>query len=198
VIGLADYFRQAPSTPALPAGWGAVLLIGHAAVQSSRWLPPMISPIPGASTSIAATVRPSSFTDNKTRQLLTADHVERFPGESQGPPFRGGATEIWVPAFPTELIRGLKAHRTAALVRFHPGRVGRSPLGNSQVEGLDGLRVVRHDDRLFRVSLGQIALVLRLQVDAPFRARRQVPPLIRSLSGETTMADAGRLREMRR
>jgi predicted nucleic acid-binding protein len=30
--------------------------------RSSRWLPPMISPIPGASTSIAATVRPSSFT----------------------------------------------------------------------------------------------------------------------------------------
>src|SRR6516162_34506 len=33
-----------------------------------------------------------------------------------------GATEIWVPAFPTELIRGLKAHGTAARVRFHPGR----------------------------------------------------------------------------
>jgi hypothetical protein len=29
--------------------------------RSSRWLPPTISPIPGASTSIAATVRPSSF-----------------------------------------------------------------------------------------------------------------------------------------
>ena len=29
--------------------------------RSSRWLPPMISPMPGASTSIAATVRPSSF-----------------------------------------------------------------------------------------------------------------------------------------
>jgi hypothetical protein len=29
--------------------------------RSSRWLPPMISPIPGASTSIAATVLPSSF-----------------------------------------------------------------------------------------------------------------------------------------
>ena len=26
-----------------------------------RWLPPMISPMPGASTSIAATVRPSSL-----------------------------------------------------------------------------------------------------------------------------------------
>ncbi len=33
------------------------------------------------------------------------------------------------------------------------------------VEGFDGLRVVRHDDRLLRVFLGQIALVLRLQVD---------------------------------
>ena len=29
--------------------------------RSSRWLPPMISPMPGASTSIAATVLPSSF-----------------------------------------------------------------------------------------------------------------------------------------
>ena len=29
--------------------------------RSSRWLPPMISPIPGARTSIAATVRPSSL-----------------------------------------------------------------------------------------------------------------------------------------
>src|SRR5216683_3235009 len=37
--------------------------------RSSRWLPPMISPIHGASTSIAATVRPSSFT-----------HLEGFDG----------------------------------------------------------------------------------------------------------------------
>jgi hypothetical protein len=39
--------------------------LGHAAVQHLELLlalPPMISPIPGASTSIAATVRPSSFT----------------------------------------------------------------------------------------------------------------------------------------
>jgi hypothetical protein len=40
--------------------------LGHAPVQhverSSRWLPPMISPIPGANTSITATVRPSSLT----------------------------------------------------------------------------------------------------------------------------------------
>ena len=35
------------------------------------------------------------------------------------------------------------------------------------VEGLDGLRVIHHDDRLLRVFFGQIALVLRLQVDAP-------------------------------
>jgi hypothetical protein len=35
------------------------------------------------------------------------------------------------------------------------------------VEGLDCLRVVHHDYRLFRVLLGQIALVLRLQVGAP-------------------------------
>jgi hypothetical protein len=44
--------------------------LGHAAVQyleplHSRWLPPMISPVPGANTSIAATVRPSSFINNK-------------------------------------------------------------------------------------------------------------------------------------
>jgi hypothetical protein len=30
--------------------------------RSSRWLPPMISPIPDAYTSIAATVLPSSLT----------------------------------------------------------------------------------------------------------------------------------------
>src|SRR5215472_15971111 len=35
------------------------------------------------------------------------------------------------------------------------------------VKGFDGLRVVHHDDRLLRVFLSQIALVLRLQVDAP-------------------------------
>jgi len=29
--------------------------------RSSRWLPPMISPIPGANASIAETVRPSSL-----------------------------------------------------------------------------------------------------------------------------------------
>jgi hypothetical protein len=38
------------------------VLLSNAASRSSRWLPPMISPIPGANTSIAATVRPSSFT----------------------------------------------------------------------------------------------------------------------------------------
>jgi tetratricopeptide (TPR) repeat protein len=43
-----------------------------------------------------------------------------------------GATEIWVPSFTTELIRGLKAHGTAARVRFHPGQIGRWPVGNSQ------------------------------------------------------------------
>jgi hypothetical protein len=35
------------------------------------------------------------------------------------------------------------------------------------VKGFDGLRVVHHDDRLLRVFFGQIALVLRLPVDAP-------------------------------
>src|SRR3984893_12277276 len=34
------------------------------------------------------------------------------------------------------------------------------------VKGLDGLRVVHHDGRLLCVFLGQIALVLRLQIDA--------------------------------
>jgi hypothetical protein len=32
----------------------------------------------------------------------------------------------------------------------------------AHVEGFDGLRLVHHDDRLFRVLLGQIALVLGL------------------------------------
>ena len=76
------------------------MLRSNTSSRSSRWLPPMISPIPGANTSIAATLRPSSFTPH--------------------------------------------------------------------VEGFDGLRVVHHDDRLFRVLFGQITLVLRLQVDAPF------------------------------
>jgi hypothetical protein len=38
------------------------MLRSSASSRSSRWLPPMISPIPDASTSIAAIVRPSSFT----------------------------------------------------------------------------------------------------------------------------------------
>jgi len=37
------------------------LLWSNTSSRSSRWLPPMISPIPGANTSIAATVQPSSF-----------------------------------------------------------------------------------------------------------------------------------------
>jgi hypothetical protein len=40
----------------------SAMLRSSASSRSSRWLPPMISPIPGASTSIAAIVRPSSFT----------------------------------------------------------------------------------------------------------------------------------------
>jgi hypothetical protein len=47
------------------------------------------------------------------------------------------------------------------------------------VEGFDGLRVVHHDDRLLRVFLGQIALVLRLQVDAPLD--REFELLVRPL-----------------
>ena len=69
--------------------------------RSSRWEPPMISPMPGASTSIAATVFPSSF----------MPHVER----------------------------------------------------------LDLLRVVHHDHRPPDELLGQVALVLGLQVACPTR-----------------------------
>ena len=47
------------------------------------------------------------------------------------------------------------------------------------VEGLDGLRIVHHDDRFCGVFLGQIALVLRLQVDAPFD--RELELLVRPL-----------------
>jgi hypothetical protein len=36
----------------------------------------------------------------------------------------------------------------------------------AHVEGFDRLRVVHRDDRLLGVLLGQVALVLRLQVDA--------------------------------
>jgi hypothetical protein len=44
-------------------------------------------------------------------------------------------------------------------------RDGAAVVVQSHVEGLDALRVVHHDDRLLCVFLGQIALVLRLQVD---------------------------------
>jgi hypothetical protein len=37
------------------------MLRSETSTRSSRWLPPMISTIPGAGTSIAATVRPSSL-----------------------------------------------------------------------------------------------------------------------------------------
>ena len=47
------------------------------------------------------------------------------------------------------------------------------------VEGLDGLRVVHHDDRLLCVFFGQIALVLGLRVDAPFD--RELELLVRPL-----------------
>jgi hypothetical protein len=40
----------------------SAMRLSSTASRSSRWLPPMISPIPGASTSVAATVRPSSLT----------------------------------------------------------------------------------------------------------------------------------------
>src|SRR5215469_14745653 len=47
------------------------------------------------------------------------------------------ATEIWVLAFPTELIRGLKAHGTAARVRFHSG-AGRPLAGKELARGTSG------------------------------------------------------------
>jgi hypothetical protein len=50
---------------------------------------------------------------------------------------------------------------------------------HAHAEGLDGLRVVHHDDRLLRVFFGQIALVLRLQVDAPLD--RELELLVRPL-----------------
>jgi hypothetical protein len=37
----------------------------------------------------------------------------------------------------------------------------------AHIEGLDRLRVVHHDDRFLCVFLGQVALMLGLQVDAP-------------------------------
>jgi hypothetical protein len=40
----------------------SAMLRSKTSSRSPRWLPPMISPIPGANTSIAATVRLSSFT----------------------------------------------------------------------------------------------------------------------------------------
>jgi hypothetical protein len=50
---------------------------------------------------------------------------------------------------------------------------------HAHVEGFDGLWVAHHDDWLLRVFLGQIALVLRLQVDALLD--RQLEFLVRPL-----------------
>src|SRR5216683_2666339 len=45
---------------------------------------------------------------------------------------------------------------------------GPAVIVDPHVEGLDVLWVVHHDDRLLRVLFREIALVLRLEVDAPF------------------------------
>jgi hypothetical protein len=55
------------------------------------------------------------------------------------------------------------------------------------VEGFDGLRVVHHDERLFRVFFGQIALVLRLQVHT--QVDRKLEFLIRPLHMHKFRAD---------
>jgi len=46
----------------------------------------------------------------------------------------------------------------------------------AHVEGLDGARVVEHDDRLPEHLLGQVALVLALQVHAPLHLRARGMP----------------------
>src|SRR5688500_15162543 len=51
--------------------------------RSARWLPPMISPMPGASTSIAATVLPSSFNDDG-RTVAAMDVLAPGSGEIIG------------------------------------------------------------------------------------------------------------------
>src|SRR6266852_3645061 len=54
------------------------------------------------------------------------------------------------------------------------------------VERLDVLRVIHHDDRLLRVLLREIALVLGLQVDAPLH--RELELLLRPLEHRDRLA----------
>src|ERR1700730_7062810 len=73
----------------------------------------------------------------------------------------------------------VKPGRNYPLVPSMPMRNRRSASAlavvvEAHVEGFDGLRVVHHDDRLLRVFLGQTALELRLQVDAPIDRELQV------------------------
>jgi hypothetical protein len=51
---------------------------------------------------------------------------------------------------------------------------GAAVVVHPHVEGFDVLRVVHNDDRLLGVFLGQIALMLRLQVDSPVDREREV------------------------
>jgi len=57
---------------------------------------------------------------------------------------------------------------------------------DAHVERFDGLWVVHRDDRLLRVFLGQIALVLRLQIDAP--VDRELEFLVRPLEHFDSLA----------
>src|SRR5262245_9126076 len=50
---------------------------------------------------------------------------------------------------------------------------------DAHVERLDALGIVHHDDRLLRVLLGEVTLVLGLKVDAPFH--RELEFLLRPL-----------------
>jgi hypothetical protein len=63
-----------------------------------------------------------------SRRQPTFTLPRRKPG-SNLPAARAAA--IWVPAFPTDKVRGLKAHGTAARSRFHALRVG-NPGGDSE------------------------------------------------------------------
>jgi hypothetical protein len=87
-----------------------------------------------------------------------------------------GCSSRWLPPIISPIPRGQDFHccyRPAVVVHPH-------------IEGFDVLRVVHHDDRLFRVFLGQIALVLRLQVDAP--VDRELEFLVRPFEDSDRLA----------
>ena len=58
---------------------------------------------------IETRVAPPEAPRREIRRFVMAPSIARFPGESRGPLVGSTSGAIWVPAFPTDLVRGLKA-----------------------------------------------------------------------------------------